>query len=104
MKKGLGRLRWLKLLLMGTAATGIAFGQRAAGQSSDEAAWLQAKSLGTIQAYEDYLNSNPNGVFAQEAFRCVVELSVGLPRSICATEPAGGPDGAGATRSLVDMY
>ncbi|MEO1016463.1 MAG: hypothetical protein AAFY56_02040 [Pseudomonadota bacterium] len=79
MKAGLQRLRWLKLLLLGTTISGLALGQRAVGQQNpDEVAWQQAQSVGTLQAYENYLNQNPTGQFASDAFRCVVELSISL--------------------------
>ncbi len=105
MKAGLDRLRWLKLLLMGTTLSGAPFGQRAVGQTGpDDIAWQQAKSVGTLEAYETYLNRNPTGQFASDAFRCVVELSIDLQGSGCSIQPAAGPGDSFAAPTLVDLY
>ena len=80
----------LRALLLAAAATSPATG--AAQIDPETAAWNEAQSLGTAQAYERYLEAYPTGRFADEAFEALVELSL---------EASQGP----ATRGFsVDMY
>ena len=41
--------------------------KRAAAAQADRTAWDQAKATGTVAAYRNYLEANPEGAFAQEA-------------------------------------
>jgi hypothetical protein len=74
---------------------------------ADDAAWTQAQGAGTIEAYEGYLGQFPIGVHADEAFRCIVELTVEATEGTCVTAQATGADPLeGSTRGLsaVDLY
>ncbi len=102
--KLLGRLMGA---LMGTSVGGF-MGVSLAQTGSDELAWRDAANIGTLQSYENYLSFWPDGSYARDAFRCIVELSENLPRSSCTIEPGAGPLAqGGAERSapvLVDVY
>lgn len=104
MSKAGSRLRSAIAAILGGAVSGIA--PLAVAQSSnDDVAWQTARSLGSLDAFEQYLASHPNGAHAGAAFRCVVELSVDLPRSPCRIEPAAGETTAAAAGGMfVDVY
>lgn len=71
------------------------------GSADDEAAWRQARSVGSAEAYRQYLELHPVGSHASEAFRSLIELTVAAEPGVIAVPAAG----AGITRSLaVDMY
>jgi hypothetical protein len=91
----------LRAFLIAAIAGGgaAAQAQRAAG-TGEEAAWNAARAAGTVGAYERYLELYPVGRYAEEAFRCVVELSID-PGAACSIDPGvGGAEGR-ATRSIV---
>jgi hypothetical protein len=105
MSKAANRLRSAIAALLGGAVSGIA--PLAVAQSpNDDVAWQTARSLGSLEAFEQYLATYPNGAHAGAAFRCVVELSVDLPRSPCRIEPAAGAttDATVAGGMFVDIY
>ena len=66
---------------------------------SEEATWSAARGAGTSAAFERYLDLYPVGRYAEEAFRCIVELSVD-PEAVCAVDPGAAAGGGGATRSI----
>lgn len=72
----------------------------------DDGAWTQAQAQGTIQAYEGYLGQFPVGLHADQAFRCIVELTVEATAGACVTSQIGTDPLEGATRGLssVDVY
>jgi len=81
--------------LLVAAATGAASGASAQSTDpaacADDAAWEAARSAGTVDALQRYLEAYPVGCHAGEAFRLIVTLSEADPASI---EPAaGGPAG-----------
>lgn len=89
----------LRGLLVAAAASGAASASSASAQSTDpatcadDAAWEAARSAGTIDALQRYLEAYPVGCHAGEAFRLIVTLSEADPVLI---EPAaGGPADAG---------
>jgi len=98
--------RWRSLVaaVVGGAVSGVA-PVSVAQSPNDDAAWRTASSIGSLEAFEQYLATFPNGSHAGAAFRCVVELSIDLPRSPCRIEPAAG-DVAGevAGTMFVDVY
>lgn len=98
--------RWRSLVaaVVGGAVSGVA--PVVVAQSPiDDAAWRTASSIGSLEAFEQYLASHPNGAYAGAAFRCVVELSIDLPRSPCRIEPAAGDETAGLGGAMfVDVY
>lgn len=104
MSKSVNRFRSAIAALLGSAASGIT--PVAVAQSpNDDVAWQTARSLGSLEAFEQYLAAYPNGAHAGAAFRCVVELSVDLPRSSCRIEPAaGGMEAATTGGMFVDVY
>ena len=85
-------------LIAAIAGGGAAQAQRAV-DPSEEAAWSAARSAGTSAAFERYLDLYPVGRYAEEAFRCIVELSVD-PAGVCAAVESGSRAGGGATRSI----
>jgi hypothetical protein len=104
MSKAGSRLRGAIAVILGGAVSGIA-PLAVAQSSSDDVAWQTARSLGSLDAFEQYLAAHPNGVHAGAAFRCVVELSVDLPRSPCRIEPAAVETTAVAADGMfVDVY
>lgn len=84
-------------LIAALAGGGAAQAQRVV-DPSEEAAWNAARSAGTSAAFERYLDLYPVGRYAEEAFRCIVELSVD-PAAVCAVDPDPGAGGV-ATRSI----
>jgi hypothetical protein len=104
MSKAGSRLRSAIAAILGGAVSGIA-PLAVAQSSSDDVAWQTARSLGSLDAFEQYLAAHPNGAHAGAAFRCVVELSVDLPRSPCRIESAAGETTAAAAGGMfVDVY
>ncbi len=104
MKRSGSRWRGLVAAVIGGAVSGIA-PLSMAQSPNDETAWRTASSLGSLEAFEQYLAAYPNGAYAGAAFRCVVELSIDLPRSSCRIEPAAGDVAAGPVGGMfVDVY
>lgn len=104
MSKAGNRLRSVVAALVGGAVSGIS--PLAVAQSpNDDVAWQTARSLGSLDAFEQYLAAYPNGAHAGAAFRCVVELSIDLPRSPCRIDAVGGERSAVAAGGMfVDVY
>jgi hypothetical protein len=93
--RNLGRIYLrLRTLLLAGAATSLP--GSAAPQPADQAAWVDAQRAGTIEAYQDFLESYPTSPLADQAFRSLVEQS--LLRDI---SPGGSPGGGGFA---ADMY
>lgn len=63
----------------------------ASAQDSDEAAWREAQSLGTADAFQGYLDAYPIGRYADSAFACIVAEARGADAPFCGIEPAAGP-------------
>lgn len=66
----------------------------AIGQDQEAQEWAEAKSAGTLKAFEDYLARNPVGPYSRDAFREIIRLSNGdfgdVPAvdEICKTDPS----------------
>jgi len=104
MKTSGSRWRSLVAAVVGGAVSGVA-PLSVAQSPSDDVAWRTASSIGSLEAFEQYLAAYPNGAYAGAAFRCVVELSIDLPRSPCRIEPAAGDVAAASGGSMfVDVY
>jgi hypothetical protein len=103
MSKAGSRWRSIVAAVVGGAVSGVA-PLSEAQSPSDDIAWQTARSLGSLDAYEQYLAAYPNGAYAGAAFRCVVELSVDLPRSPCRIEPASGDLATVVGGPFVDVY
>jgi hypothetical protein len=67
---------------------------------ADDGAWADAQALGTIEAYEGYLRRFPIGLHADQAFRCIVELTVEATEGACVASEEGATRGLGS----VDVY
>lgn len=86
----------LRAVMMATAAGGAAthlpVAAHAAVTSAEQQAWERARSAGTAEAFQRYLDAYPTGQFAEEAFRTIIEQawSSGLR-----TAPAAGPGETG---------
>ena len=72
----------------GTAAGGAP--QAQAQLDSETAAWEAARATGTADAYQDYLEQYPTGRYAEEAFRLIIEQTLGAAAE--GTAPAGSFD------------
>lgn len=104
MKTSGNRWRSLVAAVVGGAVSGVA-PVSVAQSPNDAVAWQTARSLGSLEAFEQYLAAYPNGAHAGAAFRCVVELSIDLPRSPCRIEPAAGDVAAAVGGNMfVDVY
>lgn len=69
----------------------------------DQQLWEHARVANTVTAYQNYLESHPNGHFAKLAFRCSIELSLMSPGHECninRLEP--GP--IGSTRMQIGTF
>ena len=107
MKRLTGLYASLQAVLIGWLAAGGSSASLAQSASpADAQAWAQAQALGSIEAYEGYLGQFPVGMYADQAFRCVVELTVGATEGECVAQAAGADPLEGATRGLssVDVY
>ncbi len=104
--------KWLeraRLLLLAAGAGHAAHAAAPANQSAvritEAQVWQAAREIGTAEAYQRYLQLFPVGSYAEDAFRCIVEQSVGL--NSCAIEPAGGAAGVSAAAvagTLLALY
>lgn len=84
-------LRGLLVAAATTAASGASAQSTDPATCADEDAWAAARSAGTVDALQRYLEAYPVGCHAGEAFRMIVTLSEADPTLI---EPAaGGPTG-----------
>jgi hypothetical protein len=94
--------------MIGWLATGGALTPSAqTANPNDDGAWSQARAAGTIEAYEGYLGQFPTGVYADQAFRCIVELTVDATEGACVVTQASGADpleGAARGLSSIDVY
>ena len=101
------RRRWrtfnrrLRSILLAAAATGHAAGSPVHAQSTpavgtvtpgEEAAWDRARSAGSVQAFQRYLEQYPTGRYAEEAFRIIIEQAWSTGSR---TSPAAGPSTEG---------
>ncbi len=103
--------KWLERarLLLLAASTGHAAQAAVPGNGAvritEAQVWQAAREIGTAEAYQRYLQLFPVGAYAEDAFRCIVERSVGLDS--CAIEPSGGARGLGAAAvagTLLALY
>jgi hypothetical protein len=97
----------LQAIVIGWLASSGSPSLAQSGNPADDRAWAQAQALGTIEAYESYLGQFPVGFHAGQAFRCVVELTVGATRGQCVTTQTAGADpleGAPRGLSSIDLY
>lgn len=98
----------LRALMIAALAGGPTSVQAQSPGDREAAEWNAARGVGTVDAYQRYLELYPVGRYSGEAFRCIVELTVD-PEALtsCAIDPAAGPESGPSvsTRRLaVDMY
>lgn len=91
-------------MLLALAASGAAQAPgaaQAAVTAAEQAAWDRARSAGTADAFQRYLEDYPTGQYAEEAFRTIIEQnwSSGLRQAPAALNPAGIDGTAGAELS-----
>jgi len=98
----------LQAAFVGWLATGGVLAPSAqTADPRDAAAWAQAQGAGTLEAYEGYLGQFPTGAFADQAFRCIVELTVDATEGACVVAQGAGTDpleGAARGLSAIDVY
>ena len=84
---------WRRLRALTAASLiGLLPGVRmATAQDSDEAAWREAQSLGTGNAFQGYLDAYPIGRHADAAFACIIAEARGADTDFCGIQPAAGP-------------
>lgn len=84
---------WRRLrALTAVSFIGLLPGVRVAtAQDGDDAAWRQAQSLGTRDAFQGYLDAYPIGRHADTAFGCIVAEARGADAAFCDIQPAAGP-------------
>lgn len=80
----------LRALMFAAFATSGAPHAQQAPSDADESAWAAARSVGTAEAYQRYLEEFPVGRHAEDAFRFLVEESI--------------DDGGGSRGLSVDLY
>lgn len=83
---------WMTAGLAGLMPAGMA------QANPDDIAWYQARSVGTLQAYQRYLDSHPTGRYSGDAFACIVAMTEAPDLAqACGPdpgiEPAAGPVG-----------
>ena len=84
---------WLKVRVLTVASViGLAPGIRGSmGQSPEDAAWREAQSVGTPEAFQGYLDQFPLGLYADQALASIILQARGIPASgLSAPEAAGG--------------
>jgi hypothetical protein len=62
----------LALVAMLSAAAGPVSRSGSAQDAGDDGVWRQAQTLGTVEAYEDYLRRFPLGKYTRQAFHYAV--------------------------------
>jgi len=77
------------LALMTPWLTGPTVAQAPESVDRDKAAWQQAQSLATAEAFEAYLRQFPDGRYTREAFRGAVEAATSVPGNDAETPAAG---------------
>lgn len=108
----MGRLTALYVSLQAAVIGWLAVGGPSAPSAqtanpNDASAWSNARAAGTLEAYEGYLGQFPTGAYADQAFRCIVELTVGATEGACVIASASGADpleGAARGLSAIDVY
>lgn len=98
---------WRVRLLTTVALIGVLPASWAAADS-DDISWYQARSEGTVTAYQQYLDAYPAGRYSSDAFACIVGMTqVPELASRCAAdtsiEPASGPE-VGSDSLNADPY
>jgi len=87
----------VRALLIASIAGNAAYSQESGFADQEEADWARARSEGTAEAFQRYLERYPVGRHAAEAFGCSVDAG------LCVSDPTGGE--RPLTRGLaVDMY
>ncbi len=97
-------LRALMIAALAGGPAGTATTAYAQSSAEREAAqWNSAQGIGTVTAYQRYLEQYPLGRHAGEAFRHIVELTIDPDAAIA---PGAGPGGASRTSRgvVVDLY
>src|SRR5690242_15891681 len=83
------RRRWrrvaerLRTLLLAAAAGGavqVPHASQAAISPQEQAAWDRARGSGNADAFQRYLELYPTGVYAEQAFRILIEKSWRAPK------------------------
>ena len=84
---------WRRLRALTAASLiGLLSGVRVGtAQDGDDAAWREAQSLGTSDAFQGYLDAYPVGRHSDSAFACIVAEATGTDAAFCGIEPAAGP-------------
>jgi hypothetical protein len=98
----------LQAIVIGWLATGgMVTPSAQTANPNDDGAWSRARTAGTLEAYEGYLGQFPTGAYADQAFRCIVELTVDATDGACVGAAASGADaleGAARGLSAIDVY
>ena len=84
---------WRRLgVLTAASVIGLAPGIRGSmGQGPEDAAWREAQSVGTPEAFQGYLDQFPLGRYADQAFASIVMQARGIGTDRTAASPAPGP-------------
>lgn len=75
----------------------------AQSNSQDEQSWATARSVGTLAAYETYLQDHKDGRYAGLAFRCTVEMALMQQGHQCSANRVG-PGPLGPVRSQIGTF
>jgi hypothetical protein len=74
------RLRTLLLAAAAGGAVQVPHASQAAISPQEQAAWDRARGSGNADAFQRYLELYPTGVYAEQAFRILIEKSWRAPK------------------------
>ena len=75
-----GRLRTLLVAAAAGGAVQVPHAGQAAISPQEQAAWDRARGSGNAEAFQRYLELYPTGVYAEQAFRILIEKSWRAPK------------------------
>ena len=75
-----GRLRTLLVAAAAGGAVQVPHAGQAAISPQEQAAWDRARGSGSAEAFQRYLELYPTGVYAEQAFRILIEKSWRAPK------------------------
>lgn len=86
-------------MLTAASVIGLAPGIRGSmGQGPDDAAWREAQSVGTPEAFQGYLDQFPLGRYADQAFASIVLQARGIGTGDTTASPASPTSPASPVR------
>ncbi|MGF1476801.1 MAG: hypothetical protein ACFB6S_14680 [Geminicoccaceae bacterium] len=97
----------LRTLVLASLATGAGGAAAQTPTDADDADWVNAQEIGTLEAFERYLERNPTGKYAAQAFYRVTVMSIDASRSFQNIEPGAGPTNSGSRNvasDAIDVY